>query len=339
MLPAGEAIEKEEMTDLATMSVVEARHAGYSRAAWLSAVSKTRPASAPTVQVPKAKPPPFNPNYPCAHRGGKVGTTPCRTCGGTEQLDMHACSKHGRCTIRKLANDKSVRLCQLCKDRQLFEEEVPFAGYMDRYAGRTGWVIGSGPTTFDYRELADVTDPVFTINNWAWTQQYVRHDDQFWFALDSELQSWLPDLKGVAVLDLNEEGGGGSKWGKDRKSAFLVGGKKMCFWQSTPGLAGGKNYDTNQHLLDQPKDVLQQTKRLYRYKCTIIPLLHFAWYAGFTALNLVGCKGDTEPGRMYDERGLPYIRTGSPQYRNYRPVRKEQDKLLERWGITATYIG
>lgn len=326
------------MPALTQMSATEARAAGYTRKAWLDAVRKRQyqPNALPP-QLRKPQPVKFSPSYPCAFRGRRIGTTECATCGGrTQDVETFACEKHGKCTIKTLPREKGISTCQVCDDRQLFREEVPFADYMNKYEGRTAWVIGSGPTGYDYKSLVDVTDPVFTINNWAWVQQYVPHDEQFWFALDSECQPWLPDLRGVAVLDLNEEEHGGSKWGKDRKSAYLIGAKKVCFWQSTPGMS---QHGPNQKYLEQTREELRDSRRLYRYQITIMPLIHFAWYCGFTTLNLVGCEGNGTPDRMYDERGLGRIRTGPPIYRSYQSARIEQDRVMGLLGIEANYVG
>lgn len=59
-------------------------------------------------------------NPPCAHRGGHVGESLCRTCSGSVRVKVFECAVHGRCTVQKPVNGAAT--CTGCKDRR---EELP----------------------------------------------------------------------------------------------------------------------------------------------------------------------------------------------------------------------
>ena len=51
-------------------------------------------------------------------------------------------------------------------------------------------MVGRGPTNFDYRELADIADPIFFINDAVCLEKYAR-SETFFFAHDVEMRVWL----------------------------------------------------------------------------------------------------------------------------------------------------
>lgn len=55
--------------------------------------------------------------------------------------------------------------------------ELDFSSYMDRFKGQTGWVVGRGPTLFDYGRLASVRGPIFFVND-AVSQECHLSDEQ-----------------------------------------------------------------------------------------------------------------------------------------------------------------
>lgn len=196
--------------------------------------------------------------------------------------------------------------------------EVPFQSFHNRYAGQVGWVIGRGETTFDYDQLAEADGPVFFINDAVALAEKVRHWHTFWFALDEGHHQHLPSPRALPVL---HRGGWAEK--------HLLSLSHVCWWGQDPTAWNC-----------WPPDLMAHSGHLITKIGTIIPLIHFAWFAGVRRLHLVGCDGIQPPtfaGPGWDPR-LPNL-SGKGGGVVYGRIRKEADNLMERLGIEATYIG
>jgi len=81
--------------------------------------------------------------------------------------------------------------------------ELPFASFCNRFAGRTGWVVGRGPTRFRYEDLRSCAGPVFFVNDAVGQETWLPGDTpSFFFAHDSSMECWLldPRRRSIPVL-------------------------------------------------------------------------------------------------------------------------------------------
>lgn len=256
--------------------------------------------------------------YPCMHRGVQVGGGTCRTCSGSIAVPVLSCALHERCTSHHVT-EHDVPVCQLCRDRRQAPEEIPLAGFLNRFKGRTAWVFGRGATTFDFAAIADIADPCLFINEAVALDRYVAHDDCFWFALDSKHEYLLSSMRSLPVL--HRDG-----WAKPGKWA---GVRRVAWW--TQATKQGP-------LLDRSREDTARLRELYTSVGTIQPLIHFAWLAGIDRLMLVGCDGlDPNGDGNYDQR-IPDHSLKRPGA-SYSRIRQEQDNTMERLGIVAEYVG
>lgn len=80
---------------------------------------------------------------------------------------------------------------------------IPFSNFHSAYEGATCYVVGRGPTRFQYTDLMDVVDPVFFINDAVCLEKYVR-SETFFFAHDAAMRVWLDgSVRATAVLPAN----------------------------------------------------------------------------------------------------------------------------------------
>lgn len=296
-----------------------AKARGLTRFEWISQVNATtRPRA---VQAERARP--TRPEtIECVHRGEQVDTKDCKTCGGNVKVKEFDCNLHDTtCTIAKKMGDSLV--CQSCNDRSMVKRNIPFESFQNKFSGKA-WVIGSGPTTFDYSQLADVTEPVFFINNAASMEKYVKHDETFFFALDRRQHKWFGLFRGTCVIPL------GGPIATLKSDPILKNADRFCFWRNSAKY--------QQNLLQLTRDQIAFEHRLYRHGGTIHPLIHFAWYAGFDELNLVGCDGTIpkDQDERYDMR-LENI-TGQKASSSYAKIRRAQDEELKTLGLKANYL-
>jgi hypothetical protein len=66
-------------------------------------------------------------------------------------------------------------------------------------AGRSCYVIGRGPTDFDYASLGDLAEPIFFINDAVCMEKHAK-SETFFFAHDAQMLVWLNGrIKSTAV--------------------------------------------------------------------------------------------------------------------------------------------
>ena len=155
--------------------------------------------------------------------------------------------------------------------------QFPFADFINRYANRACYVVGRGPTEFDYEKLRDATDPIFFIND-AVCLEHLVQSDTFFFAHDAAMQVWLNgSIRATAVLPLH------SKFFDPSTTTTLHHRGDVVYyrWWAT-------NRDT---LLRMSRDELAKAQALFLHLGTIHPLLHFVWYCGFKRVTFIGCDG------------------------------------------------
>lgn len=82
-------------------------------------------------------------------------------------------------------------------------EIIAFESFNNAFAGRACYVVGRGPTEFDYETLADVDQPIFFINDAVCLEKFAR-SETFFFAHDPQLLVWLDGkVKSTAVLPID----------------------------------------------------------------------------------------------------------------------------------------
>lgn len=217
--------------------------------------------------------------------------------------------------------------------RRLFarNEFIPFDMFNSRYAGRACYIVGRGPTTFDYTQLGSVDDPVLFINDAVSLERHVR-GESFFFAHDAPLEIWLTrGLKSTAVLPV-----GGKLWKKLDEAKFNHGGA-ISFYAWNTGC--------QIHPLNLTRDELARVQELSRHCGTIHSLLHFVWYCGFTRVNFIGCDGINDVWQLnalaaptgYDSR-IENLSATAPWFQ-YSEIRQVQDELCKRFGFQVKYLG
>jgi hypothetical protein len=217
--------------------------------------------------------------------------------------------------------------------RELFSRNsiVPFSSFNNHFAGRACWVVGRGPTSFDYAKLSDVHDPVFFINDAVSLEKHVRAES-FFFAHDEPQEVWLRRrLKSTAVLPV-----GGKLWQKLESAQFdHTGAVALYSWEGADG----------EQLLAMSRDEVAAAQQLYRHTGTMHSLLHFIWFCGFQRVNFVGCDGINDAWQLhaidapagYDRR-IENLSSTSPWWQ-YSEIRRVQDRLCERFGFETKYLG
>jgi hypothetical protein len=211
-----------------------------------------------------------------------------------------------------------------------YAEQVHFATLNNRYQGQGCYVIGRGPTDFDYAELGKVSEPVLFINDAVCLETYCR-SETFFFAHDAQMLPWLNGkLKSTSVVPID--------------------GK---VFRQTPGISLGHTgkiiyyrwRDENaEQLLYLNRDQIAEVNQLYTHTGTIHSVLHFIWFCGFTRISFVGCdcinRGDLPAALRttdgYDHR-LKNLSKSSAG--DYTAIGRAQSLLTTLFGFEAIYRG
>ncbi|HET6251512.1 MAG TPA: hypothetical protein VFE47_27755 [Tepidisphaeraceae bacterium] len=213
-----------------------------------------------------------------------------------------------------------------------FAHEVAFADYNNKYAGKGCYIVGRGPTGFDYARLADVTDPVFFINDAVCLEKHVS-SETFFFAHDARMRIWLNgSIRATAVLPID------GKIFVDSPGDVLKHRDNVVFyyWREMDRRA----------LLTATRDEVARLKILYLHSGTIHPLIHFIWFCGFKRVRLIGCDGINSSEILTSQCGAPdgydarltNMSLTCPLW-HYDSIRRTQDLLISLFGLEATYIG
>ena len=213
-----------------------------------------------------------------------------------------------------------------------FARHTPFADFKNRYPGGTCYVVGRGPTTFDYRELASITDPIFFINDAVCLEKYAR-SETFFFAHDIEMRVWLNgSMKSTAVLPSN-----GTVL--DSEPAVVLGhAGRVVFYH--------RQDEDREELMRMNRDQLAAAAALFGHSGTIHSLLHFVWFCGLRRIIYIGCDGISQKHLLantcgsrdgYDPRLQNRSRT-NPGW-HYIQIKRVQDLLTGMLGLSTTHIG
>ena len=196
--------------------------------------------------------------------------------------------------------------------------ELPFSSFNNKYADRSCWVVGRGPTDFDYNDLADVTDPVFFINDAICLEEYAR-SETFFFAHDIQTRIWLDGaIKSTAVLPLD--------------GLVLRHADETGLNHTGPVVYYRRGEKYREQLLQRTRDQVAAGGELFVHTGTIHSLVHFVWFCGFRRIIYVGCDGK----RGYDPR-LQNRSNSSPGV--YKTIHRAQELLTKLFGIEAVYRG
>jgi hypothetical protein len=208
---------------------------------------------------------------------------------------------------------------------------LPFASFNNKYEGSGCYVVGRGPTLFDYEQLARVSEPIFFLNDAVCLEKYAR-SETFFFAHDEKMLVWLNGaMRAAAVLPI------GGPIVFDPRRAFKHAGAVVYYhWRE----------ENREDLLGMSRDQIAASKELYTHTGTIHSLIHFVWFCGFKRVVFIGCDGINrrDIGRCsapvangYDPRLQNLSRT-SPFW-HYTTIRSVQDRLTRALGLEAVYRG
>jgi hypothetical protein len=208
---------------------------------------------------------------------------------------------------------------------------IPFATFNNKYPGRSCYVVGRGPTLFNYEDLAQVSDPIFFINDAVCLEKHAR-SQTFFFAHDQKMLVWLNGaMRATAVLPL-----GGPIAFDLRRDLKHAGAIIYYQWRE----------DDREELLGMTRDQIAASKELYTHTGTIHSLIHFIWLCGFKRVVFIGCDGinrldiprcPAPATNGYDAR-LQNLSQTSPFW-HYTTIRTVQDRMTSSLGLETTYLG
>jgi hypothetical protein len=209
---------------------------------------------------------------------------------------------------------------------------IPFGSFNNKYKGQTCYVVGRGPTDFDYHDLADVTEPVFFINDAVGLAEYTR-SETFFFAHDIEMRVWLDgSLTATAILPI--------------EGTILGDDPDVVLGHAGPVVYYHRGEQNRGDLLRMSHDEVAAREELFVHSGTIHSLLHFIWFCGFRRVVFIGCDGINRKYALasacgaqngYDRR-LQNRSNTSPWWQ-YKKIRRAQDLLTTLFGIEAIYLG
>lgn len=209
--------------------------------------------------------------------------------------------------------------------------ELSFSSFNNEYAGRSCYVVGRGPTLFNYEDLARVNEPIFFINDAVCLEKYARSETYF-FAHDTKMLAWLDGaMRSTAVLPID-----GNLF-LDPPSVLAHAGA-IVFYRWVMG--------NRVELLQKSRDEIAASKQLYTQTGTIHSLIHFVWFCGFKRVTFIGCDGIDKhelprccvpSANGYDVR-LQNRSRSSPWW-HYTIIRKTQDRLIDELGLESIYCG
>jgi hypothetical protein len=213
--------------------------------------------------------------------------------------------------------------------------ELPFASLCNRFSGRTGWVVGRGPTQFQYEALAQAEGPFFFINDAVVLEKWIsERQSSFFFAHDGSMQCWLTggQMRSIPVLIADQPITGP----RERRSKGLISGAyDPLLANLRQAILYRKNGALDRTtLLARSREEIQRSGQLHTASGTIHPLLHFAWYVGCAKLNFVGCDGLPEIG--YDSR---LENRSNSRQQNALFIRIHQERMLRQLSVPHEYLG
>ena len=90
-------------------------------------------------------------------------------------------------------------------DTHVRSNRIAFESFCNKYEGQTCVVVGKGPTNYDVTKLAELTGPVFFINDAVGWQKYLPPDrERFMFAHDATQLPWFSeDQKATVCIPLD----------------------------------------------------------------------------------------------------------------------------------------
>lgn len=198
--------------------------------------------------------------------------------------------------------------------------EIPFGAFNGKYAGRACYVVGRGPTEFDYEKLGDVEEPVFFINDAVCLEKYVRSESYF-FAHDAVMGVWLDGrIKSTAVLPME------GNFLRETSGLTFGHGGKVVFYRSLE--------TKREQLLLLSRDRIAELGRLYMHSGTVHSVIHFIWYCGFGRVNFIGC----DCGNGGYDRRLENLSESTSCF-DYTAIGKAQGLLIALLGLEAVYLG
>jgi hypothetical protein len=127
--------------------------------------------------------------------------------------------------------------------------ERDFAEFNNRFAGECCYVVGRGPTEFDYRALAEVREPIFFINDAVCLDKLAR-SETFVFVHDLAMRVWLDgSVKSTAVLPIN--------------GTVLGSPPATCLGHTGPVLYYRRQDEDREALMRMNRDQLAEARRLF----------------------------------------------------------------------------
>ena len=160
--------------------------------------------------------------------------------------------------------------------------------FLDRYKGSTATIVGSGPTTFNYEDLALLEPPIIFVNDSVVMEKYVTQESHF--------VSWHTEM-----FKKKAENCKSYFWGRDcphGTNYVLI---------TTESLDAMKLLDVADKLLDREHAV--KNKFLYMHCLSPSIGVHLAHLFGCKAVQFVGCHPSDRP--FHDPRinGKPFTGT------------------------------
>ena len=209
---------------------------------------------------------------------------------------------------------------------------VPFWSFNHAYEGGTCYVVGRGPTDYDYRELSEIAEPIFFINDAVCLEKYAR-SETFFFAHDLEMRVWLDgSIRATAVLPI--------------EGTILGDAPGVVLGHAGPDVYYHRGEKDRGDLLRMSRAEIADREELFVHTGTIHSLIHFIWFCGFRRVVYIGCDGINRKYALADACGTQdgydrrlQNRSHTSPWWQYKTIRRAQDLLTTLFGIEAIYRG
>lgn len=220
----------------------------------------------------------------------------------------------------------------------------------------TAYIIGKGPTHYDYSNIGKIDNPIFFINESALlSEEYPRNmkSRTFMFAQDRSTHKAMKDSSQYNCV-IPDWPNNHKKYHKDfidddgnrvGDYAIIFDRKKRERSKCGEFIRRGlfKSSDCTQVATDKDRDSLEGTNYLPNLVGTIRCAVYFAFYTGISHIVLVGCDGihkkDWEGMGLwsYDERLRDMI--SSKPYGSNNKHRDKAEFMMKRFGISYKFMG
>jgi hypothetical protein len=226
--------------------------------------------------------------------------------------------------------------------------EIKIKEFKNKYAGRACFLVGSGPTKFDYKELSNTQDIIFFINDTINFEKYTNnesfffthHPDTFFNQVHKSI-FFCPTHYIRRHLSTNERFDNKNddyEYKVKSTTAKNVVFHKIFSNCSYPDSL--KNISFEQTGFPNwafDKNQIIEKNALLAHNGSITTLIHFIWFAGFEQVKIIGCNPFFTPDHRYDKR-ISRINNISDSGFILKSIINNQKIMLNKFSIKHEYV-